>query len=346
MLESSIISCPLPDEGPSQWRIEDMDMEQINAIPGKIEILPMAQRSEVQDWDEDWTGKTSTALRRKLQNRLNQRASRKRRKQATTTQKPQVFVQDNPSSSSSSPPSEKHHDLVHPLNPNAYIFEVATRPKPGSGAPSICIYSATRRVVTGAPSFAAFLSTPLPVDQKLMTLLHFNLVRALVQNVHILGLDPDLMEDDIPSPFQASAHDVRSLIAKLPPTLKPTQLQLTVPHHPEVDGLPFPQLRDNFIRAGETFNTDEFCMDMLYGLDAEAGMCTNLSEGKGGEVCSGGRTGLIVWSDPWLSGSWEVEEGFARKYGWLLRGCGDIMESTNFWRRSRGEKPLRFEEVD
>lgn len=188
-----------------------------------------------------------------------------------------------------------------------------------------------------------------------MTLLHFNLVRALVQNVYILGLDPDLMEDDIPSPFQAPELDVLSLIAKLPPSLQPTNLQLTVPHHPEVDGFPYPELRDNFIRAGESFDTDEFCMDMLYGVDAEwegeEGICGGIrssgvaKEGKGKRKTSG-RTGLIVWGDPWLTGSWEVDEGFARKYAWLLKECEDLMRSTNFWRRSREEEPLRFEELE
>jgi hypothetical protein len=44
--------------------------------PG-IEILPMCQRSEIKDGKEDWTGKSSTSERRKLQNRLNQRAYRR-----------------------------------------------------------------------------------------------------------------------------------------------------------------------------------------------------------------------------------------------------------------------------
>jgi hypothetical protein len=43
--------------------------------PG-IEILPMRQRLDIKDGKEDWTGKSSTAERRKLQNRLNQRALR------------------------------------------------------------------------------------------------------------------------------------------------------------------------------------------------------------------------------------------------------------------------------
>jgi hypothetical protein len=41
-----------------------------------VEVLPMPQRLEIRDGKEDWTGKTSPALRRKLQNRLNQRAAR------------------------------------------------------------------------------------------------------------------------------------------------------------------------------------------------------------------------------------------------------------------------------
>lgn len=51
-------------------------MNQIIEETPRIEILPMSQRSQVQNLGEDWTGTGSTALRRRLQNRLNQRASR------------------------------------------------------------------------------------------------------------------------------------------------------------------------------------------------------------------------------------------------------------------------------
>ena len=43
----------------------------------RIPINPMPQRSEVCQPNEDWTGKSGTADRRKLQNRLNKRASSK-----------------------------------------------------------------------------------------------------------------------------------------------------------------------------------------------------------------------------------------------------------------------------
>jgi len=52
------------------------------------------------------------------------------------------------------------------------------------------------------------------------------------------------------------------------------------------------------------------------------------------------RTGLIVWDYPWLQRSWEVDELFARKYRVLLRGCEELIRSTNFWRRRRGEDDL------
>ena len=44
--------------------------------PSNIELVPMTQRLNIKNRKEDWTGKSDTALRRKLQNRLNQRASR------------------------------------------------------------------------------------------------------------------------------------------------------------------------------------------------------------------------------------------------------------------------------
>lgn len=39
-----------------------------------IELSDMVQRREIRTASEDWTGKTSSAERRRLQNRLNQRA--------------------------------------------------------------------------------------------------------------------------------------------------------------------------------------------------------------------------------------------------------------------------------
>lgn len=43
---------------------------------GPIHLSQMPHQVELRDWGEDWTGMASAAERRKLQNRLNQRAYR------------------------------------------------------------------------------------------------------------------------------------------------------------------------------------------------------------------------------------------------------------------------------
>jgi Domain of unknown function (DUF3425) len=189
-----------------------------------------------------------------------------------------------------------------------------------------------RRNVVSAVDFESFISIPLPTDQKLLTLLHFNLVRALTQNVCILSLNPDDMSSDLESPFTSTESRIR--FEALPETLRPTELQRIIPHHPEIDVFPFPKWRDNMLRRGWTQPGDDFCMDMLYGVESDVA-----SSGSG----MTGRTGLIAWGEPWLKESWEVEEGFVRKYRDSFGSCDELLESTNKWRASRGEEPLVLE---
>ena len=209
------------------------------------------------------------------------------------------------------------------------------------------MHPSKQRCLINAADFQSYIQTPLPEDQKLLTLLHFNLVRALTRNVFLLGLDPAQMNDDIPSPFTTAFGKHKLELHALPPTLRPTQLQKTIPHHPEIDVFPFPMYRDNLLRAGSSIDDTEFCLDILYGveLDQDRNPVARPPVRDGNDVGlgDGGRTGLIVWSDPWLQSSWEVEEGFARKYRSLLKGCDELVRSTNFWRRQRGEKRLVIE---
>lgn len=62
---------------PQDWKVmEDKPTNVVSmATTHRILVVPMAQRSEIRQANEDWTGKSSTVERRKLQNRLNKRAS-------------------------------------------------------------------------------------------------------------------------------------------------------------------------------------------------------------------------------------------------------------------------------
>jgi len=67
---------------------------------------------------------------------------------------------------------------------------------------------------------------------------------------------------------------------------------------------------------------DELCGD-LYGV------CVSSDE-----------TGLRVWGEAWDPLAYEVSETLIRKWSWLVEECPDIIKSTNYWRRQRGEKAI------
>lgn len=87
-------------------------------------------------------------------------------------------------------------------------------------------------------------------------------------------------------------------------------------------------MRDNLIRAGDDLDDDELCHDLTAFWDTRSSNAT-----------------LLVWGTPWDPGNWEVTEDFAKKWEVFLRGCPEILRSTNSWRARRGEKPLIWERI-
>jgi hypothetical protein len=133
------------------------------------------------------------------------------------------------------------------------------------------------------------------------------------------------MDDEAVSPFNMMySHQPASstIISQLPAGLQPTALQVSTLHHPWIDLLPVPEMRDNLFRRGmDSFDEDELC-HALKG---------NLPEHN---------PGVLVWRDPWDPSGWEVTERFVRDWGWVVVGCWDLLKSTNKWRAKRGERQL------
>lgn len=168
--------------------------------------------------------------------------------------------------------------------------------------------------------------TGYPGSDNLLVLVKLNVFRALLSNSLTLGLSSDLiMDDDAVSPFFPKAGATDRILA-LPSTLRPTDVQIDVRHHPWIDCLPVPRMRQNLIRAGDTLDVMKLCGDLV-GL---------FSMGTG-------RTGMIIWGEAWDVAGWEVTEGFLKSWGWTINGCWDLFEATNRWRTRRGEKPLCFD---
>ncbi|KFY43982.1 hypothetical protein V495_03681 [Pseudogymnoascus sp. VKM F-4514 (FW-929)] len=166
---------------------------------------------------------------------------------------------------------------------------------------------------------------PLPADH-LLTLVHYNVLRAFIANALSLNLDPERMCFELPSPFTTSDSEIPRLI---PPSLHPTPLQRTRSHHPFIDLFPCATVRHNVLAAAEDKFDDEDLFQDIFGtrfLKGNVGVTENV--------------GMVVWGDPWRVESWEITEGCWKKWRWMFMGCTALLDATNSWRNMRDEAAL------
>ncbi|OOF96838.1 hypothetical protein ASPCADRAFT_396339 [Aspergillus carbonarius ITEM 5010] len=268
------------------------------------------------DLEDVWIGVTDPKERRKLQNRLNQRARRRR----------QHLAKGLPNASQAA----QSHSTTAP-GPSAVDFKTLNQfPILGPLAPQ------ARSVMRQLEAMIHLeVATGSPRADLLLRVTRLNILRALNTNLDVLGYRAvDMLDDDALSMFSTigprrSATQDREAI--LPPALQPTLIQRTVPHHPWLDMIPIPKMRDNLILMEAVMDDTQLCHDMCGYQSAQAGH--NRPSGMG-------ETGVIVWKNPWDPEGWEVTETFVQLWGWTIHDCWELFRSTNAWRRRRGERPL------
>ncbi|KPI35177.1 uncharacterized protein AB675_10135 [Cyphellophora attinorum] len=190
------------------------------------------------------------------------------------------------------------------------------------------IHTSSRRCTSGQCSSSLQLSA----DHLSLTLVYFNVLRGILSNIALLGLDYDMMQfDEYPSPFLPLSSSASSAIAFLPDSLMPTRSQKTMAHHPEIDVFPDAVFRDNWIACADEgrMDDDEFCFDLV---------------GSRSRLDKRGSEGPGCWlrGEPWTAASWEFAEWFVLKYPFLFRGAAEFERGTNLWRRRTGLRPLCF----
>lgn len=312
--------------------------------------------------NENWRGKNDPAERRRIQNRLNQRAFRERQRAGDTTKqynprgstttsaspekKPECEDDDDDEEEDDDEEAEDDDDdgeekeeseddgedeessSSEDSDDSDSDDEEAEAQQSNPGSPPLTIPA--RPHFTGQVPRAACTpatSTPSadnPWDE-LAQLINRNFMQAATTNANHLGLNLASLH----SATAASTPRPRNA-ATLPPTLKPIEVQHQLPHDLIIDTIPHARLRFNILRAIATGNLDASRFSACL---RQSGAVVNVQ----GEAR---RSGLIVWNFPEHLSSWELSEAFVMTWGFLLEGCEDFVAVTNVWRSRRGERSL------
>ncbi|KAI0543364.1 hypothetical protein F4679DRAFT_569104 [Xylaria curta] len=132
---------------------------------------------------------------------------------------------------------------------------------------------------------------------------------------------------DANSPFNDGTHTALTA-QKLPPAWRPTLSQLTVPHHPVIDLLPWPKVRDRII--------------MLLGLPDESrppAASGSLMMVHLAYDLEDGAEGARIWGDdPCEPTSWEVGQVLFERWWFIFDR--QVIDQSNYWRKLRGAATL------
>jgi hypothetical protein len=112
-------------------------------------------------------------------------------------------------------------------------------------------------------------------------------------------------------------------LENLKPDLRPVFEQMTIPHHPYLDLIPFSSFRKRALTAIASdrlqFSEDELCFDLMNGGIKCQAVYSRISLHGRGEGTA------------WDSHSWEAAPWFLQKWAFLLEGPGDPMYRSNLW---------------
>ncbi|KAK3615912.1 hypothetical protein LTR56_026309 [Elasticomyces elasticus] len=274
--------------------------------------------------NENWRGKNDPTERRRIQNRLNQRAFRQRQREGQSPKqyKPRSMsgsVREESSDDEAEDDEDEDDDKSTDSSNSGSVVTPAAmshRPLTYHDPRAVSAPAANQpRGVTDAKSGQVW--------DELAQLINRNLMQAAVHNTTALGIEATALQTGalIYTPRPSSR-------TSLPAALTPVELQYRVAHDSIIDIIPCARLRHNVLYA-------------IANGQINATAFTRCIRGSGAMEQSNGswqRSGMVVWSSPEHVGSWELSESFVRRWAPLLQGCEDLIAATNAWRSKRGER--------
>jgi len=331
--------------------------------------------------EDSWIDVTARDERKRIQNRINQRAARLRKREkelsagalkcrpyhvdrwrierSTRDHNVQLPI-SSPSFQASSPDVLDSRTVTAPVRPKNGEFMIVSIPEN-----AIDPHLIANKGHTASPT-SQTLHFPLSSDH-LLHLIHHNVYRALLTNKDLLEKAASLIRPSICAPaptiFPSTTNFCNGLTIihpltnrPLPQPLIPTSLQMVQPHSSWLNMFPFPRFRDNLITWEDTFDPLDLCCDLFGDFinytpplprdKNQEHVVSVVSENNGREETYdpiARRKGLIVWGEPWDVDGWEITPGFMKKWAWLLEGCEYLIHASNRWRTQRGEEPLQVD---
>ena len=231
-----------------------------------------------------------------------------------------------------------------------------TTPSPSSTQPpsntatttSIFQYPISTFPITPSSSSSSSATTTTfphsPSPQPNLRVLELDLLNAGMTIARALNIDSILWSLDSTSPFASNPNPTSASspsfpppppptttgpdLAHLPPNLHPTAVQRTFPHHPLIDILPWPSVRDKLILIlsqpphlrPPSASSPTALLEFVYDIEDPAEGVRVTGGGSGGD-CMDGRNwevGEAVWRNWW----WAFDRGIVRRSNWLRRERG------------------------
>ncbi|KAF3935156.1 hypothetical protein ABW20_dc0106063 [Dactylellina cionopaga] len=166
-------------------------------------------------------------------------------------------------------------------------------------------------------------------DESNLSIPTFSLLRACTTIAQRLKVCHLLWDFTATSPFYGT---MSSQHHDLPADLRPTVTQLTIPHHPMLDLLPWPKFRDRLI---STFSLEETMWPVHKSERLNLLRLVYDMENSEGDGCEGVR---VNGTNAYDGSGWEVGQGFFKVWWWALDR--DIVGRSNYWRSQRGDPKL------
>lgn len=168
----------------------------------------------------------------------------------------------------------------------------------------------------------------LSADSYLLPVNELTILRAILRISSRLGCDESFWQLEATSPFYAGTCPPTE---QLPECWRPTPSQMLIAHHPFIDFLPWPGVRERMLAVmslppeARPPNASSPLALVEFAYDVEDS-----------------REGMRIWGDDvYDPGSWEVGQVLFERWWFIFDR--DVIENSNRWRRLRGAAPLHMQ---